>query len=412
MRIGPKLRYPQSMWCLILSGTLFLSIGSIVPGEETPKDVENRLASEEAKMQLLDEKLKSLQKELDSLDVKQTTLLGELHRLEMEIRASRDELELLQLKLDRGYREIDDLLKRIQALEQSIAELRPYLSNRSVSLYKLGRLSYVRLLLSVEEPRELTRAYRYLSRLAEVDSEKIGRFLVNQRALETSKSNLLARTKEMLETRSRLEGTTATLESRRGTKQALLKEIHGRREMAETLRFELEGAHEKLGELVGRLARGEVPGVDPVFLPIRMFRGDLGWPVEGRVENRFGKHFHPRFRTVTVQNGLEIVAPMNDPVGAVYDGQVVFASWFQGYGKLLIIGHPHNVYSLYGYLSDILVREGDLVNRGDEVGRVGDTGSVGGPSLYFEIREDGKPVDPELWLTKQPKSVARTTNSS
>jgi septal ring factor EnvC (AmiA/AmiB activator) len=395
------------MWCFFLGAALFLSSGSIASGEETPKEVEDRLASEEAKMKLLDEKLKSLYGELDSLDAKQTTLLGELHRLEMEIRVSRDELELLQLQLDRGYREIDDLLKRIQALEQSISELRPYLSNRSVSLYKLGRLSYVRLLLSVEEPRELTRAYRYLSRLAEADSEKIGRFLVDQEALEASKSELLARTKQMLETRNRLEDATETLETRRATKQSLLKEIHGRREMAETLRFELEGAREKLGELVGRLARGESPGMDPVFLPIRMFRGDLGWPVTGRVENRFGKHFHPRFRTVTVQNGIEIVAPMNDPVGAVFDGQVVFASWFQGYGKLLIIGHPHNVYSLYGYLSDILVREGDVVHRGDEVGRVGDTGSLGGPSLYFEIRQDGKPVDPELWLSKQPKSAAR-----
>jgi septal ring factor EnvC (AmiA/AmiB activator) len=400
------------MWRLFLSATLLLSIGILAPGEEIPKDIENRLAAEEAKMKLLDEKLTSLRNELDSLDVEQTTLLGELHRLEVEIRASRDELELLQLRLDRGYREIDELLKRIQALEQSISELRPYLASRSVSLYKLGRLSYVRLLLSVEEPRDLTRAYRYLSRLAEADGKKIGRFLVDQRALEASKSNLLARTKEMLETRNRLEDTNETLESRRATKQALLKEIHGRREMAETLRFELEGAHVKLGELVGRLARGESPDLNPVFLPIRMFRGDLGWPVEGRVENRFGKHFHPRFRTVTVQNGIEIVAPMDDPVGAVYDGQVVYSSWFQGYGKLLIIGHPHNVYSLYGYLSDILVREGDLVNRGDEVGRVGDTGSLGGPSLYFEIREDGQPVDPELWLEKQPKSATATSDSS
>ena len=94
------------------------------------------------------------------------------------------------------------------------------------------------------------------------------------------------------------------------------------------------------------------------------------------------------------------------PIQAIYDGEAVFASWFQGYGTLLILSHPHNVYSLYGHLSEIKVSEGDKVRRGDEVAFVGDTGSLTGPGLYFEIREEGKPVDPEQWLVPRP---ARTT---
>ncbi len=168
--------------------------------------------------------------------------------------------------------------------------------------------------------------------------------------------------------------------------------------MAEAFKYELEGAREQLGQLMARLVEGEDLEMDPVFLPIRLFQGKLGWPVQGRVGARFGKQLHPRFQTVTVRNGMEIEAPLDTPVGAVYDGQVVFASWFEGYGKLLIIGHPHNVYSLYGHLSEINVNEGDLVRRGKEVATVGDTGSISGPTLYFEIRENGIPVDPELWL--------------
>jgi septal ring factor EnvC (AmiA/AmiB activator) len=374
---------------------------------QVEESTEERLAGEEAKLELLNEKLAALRKDLGSLDQKQTTLLGELHKLEIQIRVSREELELLKLQLDRGYREIDDLLKQIQALETSIQELRPYLASRSVSLYKLGRLSYVRLLLSVEEPRELTRAYRYISRLAHADGEKIGRFITDQSALEESKSKLVARTKDMLEVRNQLEATTQTLERRKATKETLLGEIDTRREMAQTLVFELEEARGKLEGLMTQLVRGELPSEGPVFLPIRLFRGELGWPVEGRVATHFGKQFHPRFRTVTVQNGIEIEAPSLAPVGAVYDGHVVFASWFQGYGKLLIIGHPGNVYSLYGHLYEIKVKEGDVVNRGDEVGWVGDTGSLSGPSLYFEIREDGRPVDPEAWLTELSGSKSR-----
>jgi septal ring factor EnvC (AmiA/AmiB activator) len=376
--------------------------------EDGPRQsADDRLAQEEAKLELLSGKLAALNKELASLGERQTTVLGELHRLEVQIEVAHQKLELLKLQLERGYREIDRNLKQVQALESSIRQLRPYLASRAVSLYKLGKLSYVRLLLSVQEPSELTRAYRYISRLAQVDTQKIGRFLADQKALEQTKAELLAGTKKTLETRKELEQTTRTLERRRATKTALLEEIDERREMAETLLFELEEARGRLSKLIADLESGAESEVETMFLPIRLFRGELGWPVEGRVGTRFGKQRHPRFRTVTVQNGLEIEAPSGTAVRAVYDGKAVFASWFQGYGTLLILSHPRKVHSLYGHLSEIKVREGDTVRRGQEIASVGDTGSLTGPSLYFEIREDGQPVDPEEWLVEPP---TRTTH--
>ena len=380
--------------------TLCLMAASVLVGQDPDPD---RLAEEEAKLELLSEKLAALTEELVSLVDQQTTVIGELHRLEVQIAVAHQKLQLLMLQLERGYREIDRNLKQVQSLEASIRELRPYLASRAVGLYKLGKLSYMRLLLSVEEPNELTRAYRYISRLARVDAEKISQFLADQEALEETKAELLEGTRQTLETKKDLEKTTQSLERRRATRAALLEEIYERREMAETLQFELEDARSRLTTLITDLEVGGESQLDTLFLPIRLFRGELGWPVEGRIGARFGKHRHPRFRTVTVQNGVEINAPIGTSVRAVYDGEAVFASWFQGYGTLLIVSHPHKVHSLYGHLSEIKVREGDTIRRGDEIALVGDTGSLIGPSLYFEIREDGQPVNPEAWLTEPPK---------
>jgi septal ring factor EnvC (AmiA/AmiB activator) len=379
----------------------------------TPIDsADDRLAEEEAKMKLVSERLAGLTDELASLDQRQTSLIGELHRLEVEIGVARQQLELLKIQLDRGYREIDRNLKQIQSLEESIRELRPYLASRAVGLYKLGRLSYARLLLSVEEPRELTRAYRYISRLARVDTEKISRFLADQKALEQTKAELLAQTEKTLETRKELERTTRSLERRQSTKASLLEEIDQRREMAETMMFELEDARQKLGDLIAGLESGEADAdAATTFLPILLFRGELDWPVAGRIGARFGKHKHPRFLTVTVQNGIEIEAPLGAPVRAFYDGRVVFASWFQGCGTLLILSHPHKVHSLYGHLSEINVEEGDTVRRGQEIALVGDTGSLRGPGLYFEVREEGQPVDPEQWLAELTQKRAAHTQA-
>ena len=365
--------------------------------------LEERLVNEEAKLELLTERLNGLKRELESLDRKQTGLLGDLHRLDVQIRVSREQLELLKLQLERGYRQIDANLKKIQALEASIAALRPYLRRRSVSLYKLGRLSYVRLLLSVEEPRDLTRAYRYISRLARADAEKMGRFLWVQGELEATKAELAAQHETALVTREQLEQTTETLERRRSNRKALLASVEQRREMAESLMKEVEEAARNLGALIARLEAGEASATESVAVPIRLYRGELGWPVAGRIEAHFGKRRHPRFRTITVSNGIEIQAEPGTPVRAVYDGEVVFAAWFQGYGNLLILRHPHKVYTLYGHLADFGVAEGDRVREGQEIGSVGETGSLSGPQLYFEVREEGKPVDPEDWLGKRSR---------
>ena len=116
---------PSSGWavCAVLVCLALLAVRA--PGEETTDGAEDRLAAEEAKLQLINDKLAVLGEELGSLDDKQTTLLGELHRLEVQIRYTHEELELMKLELDRGYREVDDLLKQIQALETSIQRLRP-----------------------------------------------------------------------------------------------------------------------------------------------------------------------------------------------------------------------------------------------------------------------------------------------
>jgi septal ring factor EnvC (AmiA/AmiB activator) len=382
---------------------------SVSSGQEPagPANVDRRLSAEEAKLKLLNDRLSLLHRELESLDRREGSLLGELHRLDLEIRVAGDELELLKLNLEKGYRAMDENLKRIQVLEKAIDELQPYLQSRARSLYKLGRLSYVRLLLSVEKPSELTRAYRYISRLAREDAEKMRLFLEDQRLLEEAKAELVVQTEAMLRMRTELEDTTRALASRRASREALLGEVYARQEMAGSLAHELEVAREELGKLVESLAAGEPGTVDTVHLPMRMFQGEIGWPVEGEIEARFGTQLHPRFKTVTVRNGIDVMAPSGTSVAAVYEGQVVYASWFQGYGKLLILQHPGNVHSLYGYLADFQVGVGDRVARGEPIAWVGDTGSLEGPRLYFEIRAEGRPEDPEKWLDPGRKPAER-----
>src|SRR5262249_15466529 len=99
-----------------------------------------------------------------------------------------------------------------------------------------------------------------------------------------------------------------------------------------------------------------------------------------------------------VQKGIDIRAPIASTVRAVFDGDVAFAGWFEGFGRLVILEHPGGYYTLYAHLESLEVSKGMHVNAYQVVGLVGDSGSTKGAYLYFELRRGRDAVDPLEWL--------------
>jgi septal ring factor EnvC (AmiA/AmiB activator) len=176
---------------------------------------------------------------------------------------------------------------------------------------------------------------------------------------------------------------------------ALVAEIDARRDLNAQLIGELQAAAERLGSL----APAAVSSAS-VILPIRPFRGDLDWPAAGRLAARFGRQRDARFGTTVLRSGVSIAAPPGSPARAVHEGVVAYAEPFPGYGNLVILDHGSQAYSLYGYLGTIDAQKGARVNRGQAVGTIG-TAPAGGAELYFELRIDGKPVEPVQWLKQR-----------
>ena len=139
---------------------------------------------------------------------------------------------------------------------------------------------------------------------------------------------------------------------------------------------------------------------DGSALPIRPFRGDLEWPVTGRMLTRFGRR-GPGVERAPAETGVQFTVEEGSPVRAVHDGTVAFAGPFTGYGNLVIVDHGGQTFSLYGQLAAPQVERGAKIDRGNIVGTAGRI-LAGIPGMYFEMRVDGKPVDPLEWLKKTP----------
>jgi len=123
-------------------------------------------------------------------------------------------------------------------------------------------------------------------------------------------------------------------------------------------------------------------------------------PTTGRFADGFGMRLHPITHKMAFHDGLDLAPGWGAKVFASQDGKVVFANIRAGYGRLIILNHGGGLTSWYAHLDEILVKPQQVVQRGDLIGKVGKTGRTTGPHLHFEIRLNGKPQNPLLYLVQ------------
>jgi murein DD-endopeptidase MepM/ murein hydrolase activator NlpD len=121
-------------------------------------------------------------------------------------------------------------------------------------------------------------------------------------------------------------------------------------------------------------------------------------PARGRLSDRYGWRNHPVYRKRLFHAGIDIAAPKGSPIKAAMSGKVIYAGRRSGYGKLVIISHSNGYSTRYAHCSSILVKKGQQVKQGQLVARVGATGVATGNHLHFEVRKNGKTLNPLTYL--------------
>ncbi len=337
------------------------------------------------------ERIRALQREAEALVAQESQLLVELRKLEIERQIKVEEVANIERQQKETAHQIEDASARADALRLIADADRPDVEARLVQLYKLGRAGYWRLLLDVDDVRALGRVYRTAAAMTHLDRERI---LAHQRTLEAlgkERTTLQARAKELALLEQQASRARAALDRAVQNRSALVASIDERRDLNAQWIGELQAAQQRLQTSIAQL--------DDTSLPFEPFKGALPWPARGAISSRFGRQPSSRFGTSIVRNGIEITVPEAQAVRAVHEGVVAFADQFTGYGNLIIVEHGDGAFSLYGHLSSMQVQKGAHVGAQAPLGRSGRNPN-GTPALYFELRVDGKPVDPLQWLQK------------
>ena len=161
---------------------------------------------------------------------------------------------------------------------------------------------------------------------------------------------------------------------------------------------------ERLAQAKKSTPRAEVPPspspIKTVSLGPRVnlasLKGRLTYPVNGTVTHRFGQARQDM--PGSQWQGFRFKAPEGSDVKAVAPGKVVYADWLRGFGNLIIVDHAHGYMTVYANNDALLKKIGDNVQQGETISTVGTSGGNKDPGLYFELRKNGKPINPKQWF--------------
>ncbi len=380
--------YPAAVG-LLVAATAAARLALALPAAETPgHDSKGKdLSAIDARRERLDSferREHGLLETLEGIDRAASDLSQEVSGAQERAREARQALELAE-RVAREAAERQALTRRAMTI-------------RVVALYKAGSVGPVRAIFTASGPRELLARMYALQSLLERDAALVARYRREGERLARARETALAAAAERDRAALRLVQGSRELGLELASKQDLLKQVRTDRAREQAAIQELEAAAQALeSTLDGLRAGGTAPPREP-SVRFESLRGRLPAPVAAPLVQRFGRVVDAEFRTETFRKGVDFAAQLGQPVHAVADGEVRYAGWFRGYGKLVIVDHGEQYFTVAGHLDEIRVQVGDPVRAGDVIGSAGETGSLGGALLYFEIRRGSEALDPSDWL--------------
>ena len=353
----------------------------------------------------------------DDDEARLNELKSEIKKLEHWLNSAKDEYAGLNKSLKQSDEEIGALLKQIQQtqtqlreeqarlkklrleqtqLHQLQTEHQRHLSQQVIASRNMGDESALRLWLAQDDPQQSQRLMRYFSYFNQARVENIEHTMAELVRLDQIAELIVQQEQALKSTEQSLLNKNKTLSSKRKDQQRILANL-SKKMNTESQRLTQKQADRKrlenlLAEVETILANSPRQNDER---PFSKMKGKLPRPVAGRVLKAFG---NANSDTMSRWEGWQISVQEGAEVRAIHHGRVVFSDWLRGFGLLLIIDHGQGYLSLYAHNETLLRDVGSWVNGGDVVAAAGRSGGLTDPALYFEIRYQGRPQDPAVWI--------------
>lgn len=364
-------------WLILLSVAVICSSHAEQASDEQLKQVQQQIAQQQQK--------------ITATNKKRAKLEQKLKQDELAIAEFAKKLNATKAQLKQTQQQITDLVKQQKQLLAQQQQQQQLLAKQLRSAYSTGQHDYLKLLLNQTDAAKVQRAlsyYQYLNkaRVKEID-------------------NLTITVNKLLKVKQQLEQNVAQLEhlkvNQQTQQQRLAQNTQKRQTTLKSLRSVLQTEQQNLTQLKQQednlvqalQALAEAAKASLSFKGLAKLKHQLNWPTNGRLLKRFGSKKQGYLRW----KGVLISAPVGHTVTAVQTGKVLFSDWLNGYGLVTVVDHGEGYMSLYGHNQALLKNVGDIVETGEPIALVGQSGGQLNSGVYFEIRHNGKAMNPKLW---------------
>ncbi len=359
-------------------------------GMALAEDSRRRIDSVEEEYERVIQEIEIKRGKHDRLEKKEKSLIHDLDRLAFVLNRRGKELQSLEKEISQNKKGMASQQSEMRRIREEMSTTQRQIQTRAAALYRMSKAGPWAFFLSAESYGDFLRMVTFLSTMVDYDMGLLRTFQGQIEQRETLQKKLASTERRLSEREERARKKAAEVKALKQRQEDTLGEVRAAKTSYARLIEDLEKQAQRLQTLIEDLTRQEE--TSPLKLSgFQAQKGRLLLPVRGKIEENPQKGLR----------GITLKAPDGTLARAVYRGRVVYAGWFRGYGNLLIIDHGDRFHTVMGHASELLKKKDEWVGVGESVVRVGSTGSLGGASLYFEIRQDGKPLNPLEWFSKK-----------
>ncbi len=385
----------SKIFILSLMLSMITTISNNAESSKAKEDLRTQIRSMEIEIQEHEISLQNSREEY-------TRIAEELEESEKLINALEKEIDVIKRKIESSEQRIAALLAKKKELQGRIESQESALSLQIQAAYRLGKQQTLKLILNQKNPNEISRTLVFFDYLNEARVKEIEKFLSTVDQFDTVTDQISLQALDLEKDQRYIVKEKLKLDRTKEQKTAILDSLNHYISNTGSGLIKLQEERERLEKLLIELDKKKlfVQNNPEAF---KNMKGKLFLPVDGKVTKKFGTD---RNIGKMQWSGLFIDAPEGEPVFAIHPGEIVFADWLRGFGLLVIINHGQGYMSLYAHNQRIYFQSGDHVLSGEQVASVGNTGGQTKSGLYFEIRIDGKPTDPQTWCQVRRRRAA------
>jgi len=350
-------------------------------------------------------------KELNALDVWLTQAEKQRAQWQQELQRSDREVARLGLKVA----ELQDAAKASASTQAelareavTLAQQREYAGKRIAehlnAAYRMSDHDFFKLLLNQETPEQFDRMIRYHDYFSAERGKVLQGYRQTLAAIELNQAKAAATQEALHNQQTAAKEQQRAFIAQQSERKQLIAKLASNVRSKQAQQTKLQQDSKRLRTLLQQLSRRsqQNPQQRAQQKDGQEFadrKGKLAWPTRGRLQNGFGE---PRAEGRLKWQGSYIVTDPGSIIRAVHRGKVIFAEWLRGFGLLTIVDHGNGYLSLYGYADVLLKEPGDRVESGEQIANSGRSGGQDTDGLYFELRKDGRPINPTQWLFTSP----------